>query len=110
MEMNKDYFSSDKVNELTYEDFKKTIERIFRKKTPLPEWPKQYVDFKLLYEHGIGHFYDPLADMYMFSSTGMQKAREIGAIIVEYGPNGEGKVSEEQLKELDKLIKEYESD
>jgi hypothetical protein len=63
---------------MTLEEFNRYLEHVFRKPTPRAQ-PTTTVDFDLLSKHKIGFcFHGP--DLILFSSAGLKKAREVGAV------------------------------
>lgn len=72
--------SSSDTKPLTLDDFNRTLEYIYRKRPPEPEYPKQFCDWDKVCEHGIRMGFDSMAGMWLMSSSEMRRAREVGAI------------------------------
>ena len=68
-------------NVITPEWLDQAIARMYRVRRPVASSkPKETVDFSLLYKHGIGHYRES-AELVIFSSEGLRRAREVGAIV-----------------------------
>ena len=68
---------------LTFEDLRRALEDTYRKQTPPPEYPKQFLDIEKAREHGIKMGFDPLANTWMMSPSERRRAKEVGAIWTE---------------------------
>lgn len=71
---------------MTLEEFNKHLDFVFRKRAHKPD-PSTVVDFELLHKHNISYTIEN--DIVLFSSDGIKRAREVGAI----KPNSHARIS-----------------
>lgn len=63
---------------LTREDLERMIDALFKQRTRPNPGGSCHIDFDKLHKHGIGYFFE--GDLVLFSSSGLKKAKEIGAV------------------------------